>query len=400
MFYNIYKKAVVIGASNDSIYAIKAAKEKDIFVYAIDGNPDAGGFKEADKAIVCDISDVYKTEKFIKNINPDFLLTVPIGRYLYTTACINEDFNLKGIKKDFTEISIDKFKFHKFLNKRNLRNIKSYLLKAYGEDIKKHYDINFPVIIKPRYGSGSRDIFYAENQTVLDEVLKKVKDLNEDFILEEFVNGQEYGVDAAVINGKYHSILIRKKVVTDLPQRQDTANISLCENENGIKERIYAKMTEICNAMKYDDCLINCDIIVNDDDVFIVEIGPRPSGYYVYDEFVPFATGVDMSKEYINYMLLGEDGCCFEPLYTKKAIIKYFDFENIKISYIPDEKKVQNSIVGKLIKWNCNIKENDYMCKVTNGHSIMSRGYFILEGENEKSLINDVDKVMSLFKSF
>jgi len=392
-------KTVVIGASADSVYAIKVARKRGIFVYAIDGNPEAEGLKEADKGIVCDIADVNKTEEIIREINPNFILTVPVGRYLYTTACVNEDFNFKGIKKKFTEISVDKFKFHEFLNKNGLRNIKLYLLKPYAETIKKIYDIKFPAIIKPRFGSGSRDMFYIETQKELDKVLDKLKNSKEDFIFEEFVEGVEYCVDAAKIHGKLRIILVRKRMLTDLPQRQAVANISLGESEKEkiIKERIKDKIKKVCDAMGYDDCLIQSDIIVNDNNVFVIEISPRPSGHYIYDKFVPFVTGVDMTKEYINYMALGEEYCSFTPVYTKKAIIKYFDFENKKISYIPNKEEVENNIECGLIDWKCNIKENDYMNKVTNGHSIMGRGYFILEGEDDEKLINDSNRVLNLF---
>ncbi len=395
----INKKAVVIGASADSIYAIKTARDEGVFVYAIDGAPDAEGLKEADEGIVYDISDIVGIEKLMKKINPDFILVVPVGKYLYTTAYINQKFGLKGIKKDFTELSIDKFEFHKFLNKNGLRNIKSYLLKPYDESMKKFYDIDFPAIIKPRYGSGSRDIFYIETHKELYSVFEKLKNFEEDFIFEEFVKGDEYCVDVAKICGKTQIILIRKRMLTDLPQRQAVANISLgeTEKEKNIKNRITDKIVRVCDAMGYDDCLIQSDIIVNDDDVFIIEISPRPSGHYIYDKFVPFVTGIDMTKEYINYMVFGEEHCSFAPAYTKKAIIKYFDFENKKIFYIPNKEEVQSNIEYRLVDWNCCINENSYMNKVTNGHSIMGRGYFIIEGQEDEKLISEAAKVLSLF---
>ncbi len=392
-------KAVVIGASADSIYAIKVAKEKGIFVCAIDGNADAAGFKEADKVIVQDISNISKIEEIVRELNSDFVLPVPIGRYLYTVACVNEACNLKGIKKNFTEISVDKFKFHKFLNKNGLRNVKLYLLKPYTENIEKVYDIKFPAIIKPRYGSGSRDVFYVKTQKELKTVLKRISSFNEDFVLEEAVCGDEYGVDAVKINGKLHIILVRKKIMTPLPQRQAVAYISVCSDENDreIIEAITNKMTKVCETMEYDDCLIQADLIVNEKDVFIIEISPRQTGHNVYDIFVPFVTGIDMIKEYINYIIFGEDRCCFKPVRIKKSIISFFDLEEKIVNYIPTEDEIKKNIECELIAWKCDIKKNTYMDKVTNGHSIMKRGYFILQEKDEEKLIRDSNKILSLF---
>ena len=38
------------------------------------------------------------------------------------------------------------------------------------------------------------------------------------------------------------------------------------------------------------------------------------------------------------------------------------------------------------------------MNKVINGHSIMGRGFFIVEGENEENLIRQSDWIMSQFE--
>lgn len=390
-------KCAVIGASSDSVYAIETAKAMGVYVYAVDGNPEAEGLKVANAGIVCDISDIQKTEKAVKEIKPDFLLPVPVGRYNYTSACINEAFGLKGIKKNFTEISVDKFKFHRFLNERGLRRGKMYLLKPYEENIKKNYNIKFPNIIKPRFGSGSRNVFYNQNLEELDGNLDKVSYLKEDFLLEEAAVGTEYAVSAVKISKKLTAPFVIKKIMTPLPKRQAVAYLSVSDNDK-TKEMIISRLNDICGAMGYDDCFIQADLIVNSREVFVIEMSPRPMGHYIYDVFAPFATGVNTIKEYINYMTLRKDGCKSNPTNTKKAAIKYFDFENMTVSYVPEEEEVRKSVDCKLIKWKCNIQKGDYMGKVTDGHSIMGRGYFILEGENDEKLMADSDRILGLFR--
>jgi len=391
------KRAAIIGASKDSIHTIKVAKDKGLYVYAIDGSPQSEGFVEANEAFVCDISDVEKTKETVKKIKPDFILTVPIGRYLYTTACMNEYFNLKGIKKKFTEISVDKYEFHQFLNKNNLRDIRAYLIKPY-EKIESGYDVCFPAIIKPRYGSGCRDVNYVENNDELENVFERIKKCREDFILEEVVEGDEYGVDAAVVDGKAYIILVRKKILVPLPQKQSVGSIALSPNidaDKKIIELVANRLQEIFDVMEYNDCIVNADIIINNDRVFVIETSPRPSGHYLHDVFVPFVSGIDIAGEYINY-LMGEK-YNFEPIYNKKAIIRFFDLEDKVIRYIPKIKEIKNSIDCKLAEWKCNIKENELMSKVTDGHSIIGRGYFILEGENDTQMRADSDKVLRMF---
>ena len=87
----------------------------------------------------------------------------------------------------------------------------------------------FPLIIKPRFGSGSRDVLVITTDNELKEICKNDKFTKEDFLIEEFINGIEYGLDAVVIDGKFHHILIREKQITSLPYRQAIASISIDE---------------------------------------------------------------------------------------------------------------------------------------------------------------------------
>ena len=48
--------------------------------------------------------------------------------------------------------------------------------------------------------------------------------------------------------------------------------------------------------------------------------------------------------------------------------------------------------------WNCNLKEGMFLGKVTNGASIMGRGYFILEASSPFELDGYCDDIKSEFE--
>ena len=162
---------VVIGASKDAIHTIEMAKKQGVYVIALDGNPKAEGFEHADESLNVNISDMDAVCKAIDDIKPDFIIPVPIGRYLVTTGYVNEKYNLKGIKYRATELSTDKYLFHKELNNNGLRDIQAYLINRTTEIDK--IKIDYPAIMKPRFGSGSRDVFYIENDEELHKSYEK-----------------------------------------------------------------------------------------------------------------------------------------------------------------------------------------------------------------------------------
>lgn len=390
------KIGVVIGASREAEHTIKKAREQGINVIALDGNPKAEGFLYADSFKVVDISDMEKVCEEIEKIRPDFVIPVPIGRYLVTTGYVNEKYHLKGIKYNETNLSTDKYLFHKKLQEKGLRNIKLCLVNQ-NTDIKEA-DMCFPAILKPRYGSGSRDVFYIEKEEQLGSAYETVQDMQEDFVLEQVVQGTEYGVDGAVIQGKLYVILVRKKINTPLPVRQAVSYLAVTKNEKNseLLEQIQQHLKQVVKTLGYSDCLFHSDLIVKNDKVFTIEISPRPSGHNLHNLFVPLATGIDMAEEYIKFLLNKE--WRFETADVKCMQIRFFDFADVVIKKIPTVEELQQSGKCNIIKWVCNMKVGEYLGRIINGHSIMGRGFFVVEGNDEQDLLRQSEWILSQFK--
>lgn len=384
---------LVIAAGEDSVYAIGAAQNLGVKVAAMDGDPNAKGFEIADEAYHIDISDVELVGAYVKKINPDFIIPVPMGRMLSIVGWANEMFHLKGLKEQGSIYSTDKYKFHQQMEKKQLRNCKCMLLPS-GNGNEKEYHGRYPAIIKPRYGSGSRSVYFLNSELDLKRVLKQIKDSTEDFILEELEAGDEYGVDGAVIDGKFQLILVRKKIVTPPPVRQAVGSLSITENEKLLKD-VALFFQKAVECMDINQCLLNADIIVNENGIFPIEVSARPSGHNLHNLFVPLATGIDMMEQYIKF-LMGDKDFTFIPKYKKKLLIRYFDFENCVITSIPSEKELKDKGYS-LLQWKCNIKEGERMEKVIDGHSIMGRGYFVLEGNLEVELQQQGERVLEEF---
>lgn len=384
-------KGIVIGASRDAIHTIEKAKEHGIYVIALDGNPNAEGFEVADERVVVDISDEEKVRKEVERIKPDFAIPIPIGRYLSTMGYVNDKFHLKGACYQATKVSTDKYIFHQILHDAKLRNIQLYLVNQ-NTDI-EDINIDYPAILKPRFGSGSRDVFFINSDEDLNKYVRKVKLLNEDFVLEQAAIGDEYSIDGAVIDGKLQITLLRKKIITPLPIRQPIS--SFAETDDELYSRVSAFMQKVVEVLDYNDCLVNADLIINDSEIFVIEAAPRPSGHNLHNVFVPLATDIDIAEEYIKF-LLGEP-YNFIAKAIKNIQIRFFDFDDVQVKRVPKIGELKQVLGENLIMWNCNINNGDYLGKVVNGHSIMGRGFFVVNGSTEDDLVHKSDWVLSQF---
>ena len=164
-------KAAIIGASSESLHTIQKAKEYNLTIIALDGNEKAEGLMAANEAKVVNISREEETIECIKKEDVDFVLTVPIGRYLTTIGSVNDELNLPGIGKKQAMYCTDKLLFHNKMKDKGLRDCQCYeavALKAEREGLfqkiqKRELDLQFPAILKPRFGSGSRGIYFVNS---------------------------------------------------------------------------------------------------------------------------------------------------------------------------------------------------------------------------------------------
>ena len=385
-------KAAIIGAGDEALHTIKKAHEYGLSLTALDGNPDAAGLKEADRPIVVDISDEKATIETLRKEKPDFVLTAPIGRYLTTTGAVNDALGLPGISREMAVLCTDKLKFHETLNRKGLRNCRCFSL-ADKVNVAKSA-LLFPVILKPRYGSGSRGIHMLLSDMEkprLEELLSSAE--REDYLVEEYIEGEEYGVDGAVTKDGFHMILLRKKENTPLPARQAVAYYSVLPSD-GFRQQVKDYMGKVVEALGLKDCLLHADIIKTNDGPFVIELSARPSGHNLHNLFTPLCTGVDMAEEFIKYRM----GLpyCFEPQDTKTMMIHYFDMEG-RVKHVPDRKQAEQAINAKLTAWECHLKEGEELQPVSDGHSVMGRGYFVIEGESSLQLKECADSIKRLF---
>ncbi len=418
-------KAALIGAGAESLHTIKKAQDLGVEVIALDGNPQAEGLAAADEGLAIDISDEKAVLDALKERKPEFVITGPIGRYLTTAGAVNDALELKGISRDAAVLCTDKYLFHKKLAQRGLRGCECLLVPAglsadrtensaaglspEAEEFlrKAKRALIWPAILKPRYGSGSRGIFFLNNAAELEVTLTKLLStkLDEDYVLEEVVNGVEYGVDGAMDGAAFNLILLRKKLITPPPARQAVGYFSVPDmipGELQIRDKVSGYLTEVAIALGLRNCLLHADLIIRRNKIFVIELSARPSGHYLHNVFTPMATGVDMAESYIRKQM--RLPYSYQPVRTERMLIRFFDLPTGEVSLVPTREAVeelcqQNRNGVRLKAWKCNIRPGDIMEPVTTGHSVMGRGYFILSGETEEEMLMTAMQILQLFLS-
>ena len=377
-------KAVVIGASSESVYAINKAKEMGLYVQVFDGDPSAPGLAIADESCVVDIKDPSAVFDILDKNPPNVVLPVPIGRVLTTAGAVNDRYGLKGVSYSSALLCTDKYEFHQCLDSSGLRDAGIILVPS-GESGSIDCKLHYPVVVKPRFGSGSRGVEIFEDSSALGKGFLDFLPFDEDYIIESCIPGKEYGVDGVFEGGFFTRILMREKRITPAPYRQCTGYYSVKDNDENLVFLHNADklVSQAGRALGFKDNLIHADIIrLKDDTAFLIEMSARPSGHNLYNLFTPLASGIDEEEEFIKYTLGMHHS--FIPSDIKRMMIGYFDMEDVRIDAVPDEDYIKNKY--PVTAYDCRLEKGMELGVISDGRSLMNRGYFCIEALDRDEL--------------
>ncbi len=212
------KKILIIGAGFLQTFVIKKAVSIGYYVLTVDGNPKAEGFKYAHQSKCIDIIDKNACLEYAIEHSIDGVMTAATDFAVTTTSYIAEKMNLLGLNYDVACLVKNKFEVKQKLIKAKVDDSK-YVYEVSLDNIELVADkIEYPAIVKPCDGSGSRAISKVSDKYEFRQAC--LKSINTSLIskaeVEEFVKGYEYGVESLVIDGEVNVLAVMKKLMTNL----------------------------------------------------------------------------------------------------------------------------------------------------------------------------------------
>jgi len=164
--------------------------------------------------------------------------------------------------------------------------------------------MNYPVIVKPRWGMGSIAVYEATCEQELRAFYKKtLREIQKSYLkyesfaekgyeilIQEKIEGQEYGLDIINdLNGKYVTTIVKKKFAMRAGET-DAAEIVEYERLSNLGKRISGLVGHVAN--------LDVDIIVQDGVPYIIEMNARFGGGYPFSH----AAGVNLPLAIIKWI--------------------------------------------------------------------------------------------------
>lgn len=207
------------------------------------------------------------------------------------------------------DIAFDKMKTAHFLKNIGLQTPKTFTQYNNAIEALEKGEIDFPLVIKPRWGSASIGIDFVETKKELElsfklqqlklqkSILKNVSliDFDNAILIQEKINGQEFGMD--IVNdfeGHYIGSFVRKKL--KMRSGETDKAISIIDSR-------FEKVGKIISKQLKHIGNLDCDIIEKNNTLYVLELNPRFGGGYPFSH----EAKVDIPSMYIDWLKNGKN---------------------------------------------------------------------------------------------
>lgn len=186
---------------------------------------------------------------------------------------------------EVVNLCFDKYRFFESLVQNGFKTVKSYIDKEQFYMDVEAGNINYPVFVKPVKGSASINISKVDSKEEIELLFSRFDNL----MIQEFMNGTEYGADVYIdmISGEPVAIFTKEKI----KMRAGETDKSVSVKDNQLFELI-KKFVKVIGFRG----IIDIDIFKVNGEYYISEVNPRFGGGYPH----AYESGVNIPEMIVN----------------------------------------------------------------------------------------------------
>ena len=277
------KKAIVLGGTRPHITLIQKLKNRGYYVILLDYLSAPVAKEYADEHIQESTLDKDLVLRIAKEQNVDLVISTCIDQANVTAAYVCEKLGLPRPYDYEVALNVtDKLKMKDILIKNNIPTSKYKKIEK-SSDL-ANWDFRYPIIIKPTDSNSSKGIFKIEESNPdLDRLITEAISFSRtrEAIVEEFVTGQEIGIDTFVTNGVAKVLMIKERIKIQ-KNANGSQNIVGCiwpmPLSPEVEEKAEIIANQIAKAFGLKNSALMIQAILKDGEISVIEFGARIGG--------------------------------------------------------------------------------------------------------------------------
>lgn len=337
------KKLLVIGAGFLQDFVIRKAVLMGYETLTVDADPNAAGFKHAQKHAVINIVDEKACLEYAKKEQIDGVVTAATDFGVLSAAYVAQEMGLPGLKYEVAQLIKNKYRVRKCLFEAHVDDTEQAYEVDENTDIEELVQkLTYPVMVKPCDGSGSRGASRVDKAADLKNACAYAMNgsITHRAEIETFIIGQEYGAESIVVDGQIHVLAIMKKWMTKPPYYAELGHAIPCGLPIEVEEKAKACVKNAITALGINFGSVNMDMLITSDGkVYIIDIGARMGGNMIGPCIIPYGTGID----YVGAMIQNAVGDPVDMGAKEHGAVatKLLGFTDGLVKTMPDMKAIE-----------------------------------------------------------
>ena len=381
---------LILGASNNQIDLIIAAKNKKNNIYLVDPNDNPPGKKFSFFYIQEDIRNVVSIINKIKSFSIDACISDQSDVGLLSQSIICRELNIYSITYEKALICTQKDSQINFLSKKLPKLIPASHFFDHPSDLFLFLDNKISGldewVVKPKNSQGSKGVFILNKEKYKEQIVNSYKEsFGRGLILQKHIIGKEFSVEAYIYKGNVGILAITEKEHYPDNDCLDKRNVYFGSINFDIEKNLSTAHKQIISAIEIESSMSHAEYIVDkDNNVYLIEFAARGGGGSISGKLLPFLTGFSSVDFLIAVSLNIEPKLQFGDYRMKFAIMHFLE---------PNQKFPENfNPKNYYFVLHCEYKESN-ITKNTPDDSRDRPGYFIVTGKNLED-VNNNEKII------
>lgn len=306
----VKKLAMILGAGKGQVPIIDLCHKYNWNVLVVSVKGDYPGF---DIAEYCEYIDVRNKEEILniaKKYEIDAILSDQLDEAVPTMAYISGKMGLCGIPYEVAIKLRDKKIMKQEAEKVGINTAKFCAISNLEEALREVKNLKFPVVVKPADSSASRGVCKVCSIDELAESIQVAKQYsrNGEIIIEEYIQGRYFSVDAFAYNGKITNLdigYVRDFNSVDQFILKETINVNVLDATcDPIAKKVLDTNKLLFEEFQYSLGIAHAEYVVDETNtVYLIEAAGRGGGGNISSDLVPAATGIQVTDLYVRIML-------------------------------------------------------------------------------------------------